>query len=177
MSTEIQVDKDRVVIGLGRLGLGLRETDQLMRTIGASQLASIRRTFREQGSPAGSWTPLSPNTIRRNPRRYGPGHKLLIGSSRLLNSIGWETFPGGVRIGTNLVYARVHQRGSADRKGAAIGPQARIAGRSTRRGRFQNIPPRPYVVFRPEDPARINDLAAAFVNRRISEAGLQGGAQ
>jgi phage virion morphogenesis protein len=223
MSTEIvQVAKERVVIALGRLRLGIRDNEELMRQIGASMLVSVRRTFREQGSPDGSWAPLSPNTIKRDPKRYGAGHKLLIGSGRLLNSITFAAFTGGVTIGTNVIYARVHQYGSADRSGAAIGPQARIEGRSVSveahtRGRrnkagdkfgvvdrhtydgfkivgrrrklvsgvsfegvrshqrFQNIPARPYMVFRPEDPARIRKLVVQYVNKVRDNAGLRPG--
>ncbi len=199
MSTAIvQVDSGRVVLALGRFQLGIRQNEELMRTIGASMLVSVRRTFREQGSPAGSWAPLAASTIRSNPKKYGPGHKLLIDKGTLLNSITFAPFSGGVTIGTNLVYARVQQEGSADRRGAAIGPQAKIAGRSvtvgahtrgsdfkTRIGRIrggrvkehqrhQNIPPRPYLVFRPEDPARIRGLVVAYVNRERKAAGLGG---
>ena len=224
MSTEIvQVDDKRVVLGLGRLRLGIQHNEELMRILGASQLVSVRRTFREQGSPSGSWVPLSPNTIARNPKKYGAGHKLLVDRGILLNSITFAVHTGGVSIGTNLVYARVQQEGSADRRGAAIGPQARIAGREVTVGRhsntrtrrraagdkfgtvdrhtsegfkikgrrrklvsgidvqttnvkehtrFQNIPPRPYLVFRPEDPARIRALTVAYVNRTGRSAGL-----
>lgn len=226
MSTElVQVEKDRVVVALGRLRLGIRENEELMRQIGASQLVSVRRTFRDQGVPADSWAPLSPNTIRRNPKKYGSGHKLLIDKGTLLNSITYAPFTGGVVVGTNLSYAAVHQYGSADRRGAAIGPQAKIDGRSVKVGRHsymrvrhskqgdkfgridhytsegfkikgkrrklvsglsikkievkehtrhQNIPPRPYLVFRREDPARIRGLVVAYVNKSKRDAGLAG---
>jgi phage gpG-like protein len=226
MSTElVQVDKERVVVALGRLRLSIRENEELMRQIGASQLVSVRRTFREQGVPADSWAPLSPNTVRRNPKKYGSGHKLLIDKGTLLNSITFAPFTGGVVVGTNLAYARVQQEGSADRRGAAIGPQAKIDGRSVTVGRhsymrvrhskqgdkfgtidrytsegfkikgkrrklvsgikvtktnvkeherFQNIPPRPYLVFRPEDPARIRGLVVVYVNKAKRDAGLAG---
>ena len=229
MSTEIvQVENGRVILALGRFQLGIRQNEELMRTIGAGQLVSVRRTFRESGSPAGSWAPLSPATVRRDPRKYGAGHKLLIDSGRLLNSISFAVFSGGVTIGTNLVYARVQQEGSADRAGAGVGPQARISGRSVRVGRssytfarhdeandkfgtvdrktsegfkikgrrrklssglkiesrdvkahqrFQNIPARPYLVIRPEDPARIRSTVVAYVNREARNAGLQAGGQ
>ncbi len=226
MSTEIvQVEKDRVVAALGHLSLNLRENEELMRILGASQLVSVRRTFRDQGSPANSWAPLSPNTIKRDPKKYGSGHKLLIDKGDLINSITYAPFTGGVVIGTNLVYARVQQEGSADRRGAAIGPQAKVDGRSVKVGRYsymsvrrrrqgdkfgridrytsegfkikgkrrklvsgisigttnvkahdryQNIPPRPYLVFRPEDPQRLRGLVVVYVNKSKREAGLAG---
>jgi phage gpG-like protein len=235
----IQVDDGRVVIGLKRFQLSLEQNEELMRQIGTSQLASIRRTFRDEGVPAGSWARLAPSTIARNPKLYGAGHKLLVRSGRLLNSINVRTVSHGmVVIGTNLVYAGVHQRGSRDR-GVAIGPrtaaeeQAQVSVRAHERyatpygsrlvlsarpsmavegpvmdgkrrkrqvaegprmGRYdrvrlegparrslvgsfqrhQNIPPRPYLVFRPEDPARIRGIAQRYVLEAEKKAGLGG---
>jgi phage gpG-like protein len=209
----VTVDAGQANIALSRFRLSLQENEELMTEIGASMLVSVRRTFREQGVPAGSWVPLSPNTIKRNPRIYGAGHKLLILSGRLLNSITFRVRRGGVDIGTVLKYAAVHQFGSRDR-GTAIGPQTeaesketayvkphsyfrlsqelgtgKLGGRTRRiqgpRGRqaisvightrHQNIPPRPYLVFRPEDPARIRGIVVRYINRAKQQAGLGSG--
>jgi phage gpG-like protein len=245
MATEvIQVDESRAVVALGRFHLSLQQHYELTRELGMSQLVSVRRTFREQGSPANSWVPLSPNTIKRDPKRYGPGHKLLINRGTLLNSITYAVQGNSVVIGTNLKYAAVHQFGSRDRT-AAIGPQTKAESeatvtvgehqrRQTRyvgsfeklKGEFvsrrvegpalegrkrvslrtrligprnlvtekikrigprnmtkvsaherhQNIPPRPYLVFRPEDPARIRGVVNRYVATAKKDAGL-GGAQ
>ncbi len=73
MATEvIKVDSSKALVALGRFRLSLQENDELMRQIGASMLLSVRRTFREQGVPANSWVPLSPNTVRRNPKKIRP---------------------------------------------------------------------------------------------------------
>jgi phage virion morphogenesis protein len=244
MATEvIQVDDSWAVVALGRFRLSLQQHDELLREIGMAQLVSVRRTFREQGSPANSWVPLSPNTIKRDPKRYGAGHKLLIGKGTLLNSINYAVQANGVVIGTNLKYAAVHQFGSRDRK-AAIGPQTKaqsmatvkvgehgrlesqFSGSRTRlkgpgyttarlegpafegkrrpslrtkltgprnlvtekirrigprnmskvsaHERHQNIPPRPYCGFRPEDPARIRGIVLRYVNKAKKQAGLEG---
>jgi phage gpG-like protein len=223
----VQVDDSRAIVAIGRFQLSLQQNQELMGEIGASQLLSIRRTFREGGSPAGSWVPLAPSTIRRNPRKYGAGHKLLIDKGDLLNSIGWRATPGSVTIGTSLKYAAVHQFGSRDRGGVAIGPitregsqatanvkahsytqtyhdragdrsgeverytstgfkikgrrRALVSGVGFRRvnvrqhDRHQNIPPRPYLVFRPEDPTRIRGIVVRYINRASVQAGLGGG--
>lgn len=213
MTTKIvQVDDSRVVVALGKFRLSLAENDELMQQIGQSQLLSVRRTFRDQGVPAGSWMPLAPSTIKSLGAKTA-GHKLLIRSSRLLNSIRADVGPGRVVIGTNLVYARVQQLGSRDRS-FGIGPRtaeqesavAKIGAHSYHRisgelgtgslphagrrkiqgprnakqvnvrahSRHQNIPPRPYLVFRPEDPARIRGLVTAYVNKAKQQAGLGG---
>ena len=212
MATEIvKVDDSRVVIALGKFRLSLTRNGELMQQIGNSQLLSVRRTFRDQGVPAGSWRPLAPSTIRALGAKAA-GHKMLIRSGRLLNSIHAESGPGRVVIGTNLVYAAVQQHGSrdfgygartAEQEASTIKVAARNysrisgelgtgnlphAGRRRIQGprnaktvnvrshsRHQNIPPRPYLVFRPEDPTRIRGLVLRYVNQAKKSAGLEGG--
>jgi phage gpG-like protein len=209
----VQVDSDRAQIALGKFRLSLEQNGELMQQLGMSQLLSVRRTFREQGSPAGSWMPLAPSTIRRNPKLYGAGHKLLILSGRLLNSIRiYQERPSQVLIGTSLVYAAVQQFGSRDR-GFGVGPRTleeekatvnvgehsyfrvshelgvgKLGGRRRRiqgprnarqvlvsaHTRHQNIPPRPYLVFRPEDPERLAGIAGRYVAQARKNAGLEG---
>lgn len=218
----VTVDDSKVLVNLGRFRLSLQQKEELMSEIGTSMLVSVRKTFRDQGVPAGSWAPLSPNTITRNPKKYGPGHKLLIDSGRLLNSITAITFPSSVTIGTSLVYAAVHQFGSRDRGSVAIGPRTKAQSeavvnvkersyyrrsaelgtdrmvKADRNGRMrstlmkiagprnaklvhtrahtrhQNIPARPFLVFRPEDGPRIRGIVVRYINKRAAEAGLGG---
>ena len=213
----VKVENGGALIALDRFGLSLRQRTSLLKEIAAGMLVSVRRTFREQGSPDNSWAPLAASTLRKKPN--GPGRKILIVSGRLLNSIQATSDDTSVTLGTNLIYARVQQEGSADRAGS-IGPQARIPGRSVsvpahRRvraavknlgygrhevldeagpmlvrariqgpvpgkvsdvaahERFQNIPARPYLVFRPEDQPRIQGQVIAFAVRAALQAGLQ----
>lgn len=209
----VQVDADRVVVGLGRFRLSLLQNRELMQEIANSQLQSIYQTFREEGSPSGSWLPLSPNTIRRDPNLYGAGHKLLVKSGYLRNSINAKVRPGMAIIAAPARYAAVHQFGSRDRS-AAIGPQseaeskavvnvkahsyARLSaelGSGLLRGRkrriqgprnmknvivgshvrHQNIPARPFLVFRAGDPARIRGIVQRYISNARSDAGLRGG--
>ena len=130
----ITVDQGRVVIALRNLQLNLQRREELLSAMGAAMLVSIRRTFREQGSPADSWVPLAASTIKRDPKKYGAGHKLLIDKGILLNSITFQAFSGGVVIGTNLIYARVQNDGSRDRTGGPSGPQAKLADRAVKVG-------------------------------------------
>ena len=218
----VQIDDAIVKIALGKFRLSLAQNGELMKDIGASMLLSVRRTFREQGSPAGSWMPLAPSTIKSNPKIYGAGHKLLIKSHDLVNSIGFDAEPGRVVIGTSLKYGPVHQFGSRDRGAVGVGPRTKamqdatvtvkehsygrlsaslgigrqaIVNQAQRRQivnraiagprnqmrvhvaghtRHQNIPARPYLVFRPEDPGRIQRLVNRFIRWVQAAAGLGG---
>lgn len=222
MNVVVEVDESKALVALGRFRLSLQENEELMSQIGASMLLSVRKTFRESGVPAHSWAPLSPNTIRSDPKKYGPGHKLLIDKGTLLNSITYRAQTGSVVVGTSLIYAAVHQFGSRDRGAVAIGPRTNAqseatvnvkehsyhrmapklgtsrAKRADRNGRIrstlakisgprnqklvhvrahtrhQNIPARPFLVFRPEDPKRIRGIVVRYVNLRAQAAGLGG---
>jgi phage gpG-like protein len=210
----IKIDDSNLRVGLGKLRLSLGGDEPLMRSIGLYMMGSVARTFRGKGSPAGSWRPLAPSTIRSDPKFYGARHKLLIGrTGRLFNSIHSEAGPGQVTIGTNLVYAAVHQFGSRDRGAMGEGPRTIWQDAATRsvkqhnrtwnqaslgkgilRGRqrlilgprnqkvvsvsahqrHQNIPARPYLVFRPEDRSRIRGLVLSYIRRSSEAAGLGG---
>ncbi|MFC6645450.1 phage virion morphogenesis protein [Granulicella cerasi] len=199
----------------------------LLKIFGELMRASIARTFRDEGSPAGSWPQLAASTLRSH--RYKGFHKLLVLSGRLFGSISYTVDGNSLTVGTALAYASVHQYGSADRRGGSIGAQSRISGRSVTVGaytrlraiyygtrevtlgsgrvvrvpvamnagksgrkkvayegprqlmdvraheRFANIPARPFVVFRPEDPARLLEATQAYLAHR-GGAQIVGGA-
>jgi phage virion morphogenesis protein len=127
----------------------------LLRVAGAAMQSSIMQTFREEGSPAGSWAPLAASTLKKYGKK-GPGHKLLVMSGRLRNSITQKVDGNRLLIGSNVIYARIHQLGGA-------------AGRS----HASKIPARPYLVFRPEDPARIAKAMDVFIDDAIRKEGLK----
>lgn len=128
--------------------------EPLLRAAGAVMAGSIVQTFRDEGSPAGSWAPLAPSTLKRL-KGKAAGHKLLIQTGRLRNSIAQEIDGKTLRIGSNVIYARIHQEGG-------------LAGR----GHKAHIPARPYLVFRPEDPERIAKAMEAVVEDAIRQEGL-----
>jgi phage virion morphogenesis protein len=126
--------------------------EPLLKIAGQVMQGSIERTFREQGSPAGSWAPLAASTLKRG--RGGVGRKILIRSGRLKNSISYQVAGRTLTIGTNLKYAAVQQVGG-------------VAGRrgpfKKKQGRRPVIPARPYLVFRPEDPQRMADAMGRYI--------------
>ena len=146
----------------------------------ASQVmrGSIAETFAEEGSPAGSWPALAPFTIRKL-GAAAAGHKLLIMSGRLRNSITHVIEGSRLIIGTNLVYAGIHQFGGYAGRSS---PSPRTLSRHSARQakgfhgpvgfRRPFIPPRPYLVFRPEDPERMREGMEIYINAQARMAGL-----
>jgi phage virion morphogenesis protein len=140
---------------------------------------SFDRTFREQGSPAGSWKPLAAWTrtgaankihyrkgklLRGRTARGAalePGRLMLIKSGRLKNSITYQVTGNQLVMGSNLKYAAIQQLGGvAGRKGPF----------KKKDGRRPYIPARPYLVFRPEDPQRIAAAMERYLDARMQQS-------
>ena len=160
---EIQVDDQRVRDLLNQLDRKLKDLRPVFEEYGELLVTSIARNFEVGGryKAAGDWrggsrkwVPNSVVTIFKNKKgifkkksglltkkgeKLLAGKKVLIDSEALLNSVNWSANRTGVEVGTNRVYAAIHQFGGK-------------AGR----GRKVTIPARPYLVVQPED---INQMA------------------
>ena len=199
----IRIDADKVRNALGRFAAAMQPArrQKLMQSLGDAQLVSIYRTFAEEGSPAGSWPPLSAATLSWRKRK--PGGKLLIGRGILRNSIRVVADTVRAVIGTGIRYAEVHQFGwSGAQKVGSYSYTRRVKQRDrlaavaivNRNGRQQRvrkkamsgvafvtvrpftriirIPARPYLVFRPEDPSRLQQMVDTWAAQQASDAGL-----
>jgi phage virion morphogenesis protein len=158
---QIRVNDQQVRVALANFTQRINR-GSLLKIAGAVMRGSIEQTFRDQGSPAGSWAPLAASTLKRDKLR-GVGRQILIRSGRLKNSITYAEIEDRLIIGTNLKYAAVHQLGGE----AGRRPPFKKKG-----GRRANIPARPYLVFRPEDPARMKSGMEAFIAAQAKESGL-----
>jgi len=106
------------------------------------------RRFEESRAPDGTpWPPLSPVTLARSKRRR-KGAKPLFNQGRFRNSIAWTVRGDAIVVGTNVVYARIHQYGG-------------YAGR----GRKVRIPARPYLGITEEDRREAERLLKEWLQR------------
>lgn len=198
-SVVVKCDASHVTVSLRNYALSLSAKEQLLGVIGLGQLKSVRQTFRESGP---GWPPLSENSLRW--RKYSSGHKLLIVSGMLLNSITFAVEGNSVVIGTGLSYAGVQQFGfdgsqsvkpySYVRRQRSRDVFSKTAGMNklgrkytaTKRvasgiatvnvrafSRHIHIPARPFLVFRPEDPARIQTEVETWTKQAAHQAGLE----
>jgi phage gpG-like protein len=196
----VQCDATHVTVSLRQFALSLQAKYELLRIIGLGQLESVRKTFRDSGM--GSWLPLS--EASRRWRKYSGGHKLLINTGLLLNSITFAPQGNSVVIGTVLNYAGIHQYGfngaqsvkpysyvRRQRSRDTFAKQAitnklgrrQTVTRKTSSGiatvnvhgftRHIHIPARPFLIFRPEDPARIQEEVQTYVNQAAKASGLE----
>lgn len=122
----------------------------VLRSFGAYMEGSIQKNFDAGGRPV-KWAPLAAGTKliwlkRRKTWRTQKGNLSKIGraaasgripltdTARLRRSIRATVLANGVMLGTNLIYAAIHQFGGQ-------------AGR----GKKVSIPARPYLLFQDED--------------------------
>lgn len=135
--------------------------EPLLRIAGQVMRGSIEQTFRDQGSPAGSWLPLALSTLKRG--KGGAGRKMLIQSGRLKNSITYKVSGNTLTIGSNLIYAAIqHLGGVAGRRGPF----------KKKGGKRAVIPARPYLVLRPEDPQKIQAAQERYIAASAAAEGL-----
>lgn len=144
--------------------------------IGELLVRSTEDRFRDQQDPEGSsWAPLSAATLKRK-----KGNKILTESRRLRDSIVYHAAGDALQVGTNVVYAAVHQFGSGAEPAKipaherlvkqAFGKQlrypvwARVKGFS----RQQNIPARPFLGVSADDREQILEILQDHIEMALT---------
>ncbi|WP_243092582.1 phage virion morphogenesis protein [Thermus hydrothermalis] len=138
--------------------------EEVKRAIAEGITSRTLRRFDEQRAPDGSpWPPLSPATLmaevgpRDRLKRGGISaraqrrmalRKALVRTGRLKNSISWKVAGNAIAVGTNVLYARIHQFGG-------------LAGRN----RKVPIPARPFLGISREDQEEAAELLRAWLRR------------
>lgn len=142
------------------------ERRALMRGIAGDMHAAVEDNFAAQGRPR--WADLKSVNISR-----GAGYKILQASGRLAASIGMSADDTTARVGTNLVYARIHQFGGrtkahvirAKNKKALytpFGPRKQVNHPGS------VIPARPYLVLTERDLRKIERRGENFLKALIA---------
>jgi phage virion morphogenesis protein len=85
------------------------DTRGMFDAIGAALVVSTQRRFEEGKAPDGSLWPPSL-------RALAEGGKTLVETARLMQSITHNAFQGSVEVGTNVLYAAIHQFGGTIRQ-------------------------------------------------------------
>lgn len=113
--THLQVDTrgiERLARRIERLARKRASGDSLLHAIGFEvENQTRRRIADEKVAPDGTpWPDLSP----RYAQTRHAGHSLLQGEGDLLDSIQYQVSGDQVEVGSNLVYAAIHQFGGAE---------------------------------------------------------------
>ncbi len=146
----VEIDDRRLKAVLKKLDTRTRNLKPAFEEIGELGVSSVTRNFEVGGRyrAAGSWRggsnkwqPLSPVTLKKK-----RGRGILLESTNLLNSINWSADRESVEIGSNRVYAAIHQFGGE------AGP-----------GKKVTIPARPYLVLQSGDLEEIADILGDYL--------------
>ncbi|MBF0423988.1 MAG: phage virion morphogenesis protein [Magnetococcales bacterium] len=118
-----------------------------MRAIGEHLITTTQtERFDAQKDPQGNtWTPLAEST-----KKHKKHSTILDESSRLRNSIHYDAGPNEVRVGTDVIYAAIHQ----------LGGQAGRGYRAT-------IPARPYLGISDDDQVRITEILQDYLAQAV----------
>lgn len=166
---EIKFDSGKVLDALGRLQRSVADASPVMAQIAGVMHDAVEENFAQQGRP--KWLGLSRATleghilgkargskrgIRKDGRisktvaNHAAGRMILQNSGQLAGSISESHDSNSASVGTNKIYAAIHQFGGK-------------AGR----GRKVTIPARPYLSMTPEDEDRIVGKVDAYLKSVI----------
>ncbi len=166
MQVDVEIKDSEVKRVFTRLMRNAKNLTPAFREIGEIVRSSVVKNFQAGGRPE-KWVPTKIRSIymaylgrgKRKRKaytlrggftkgftRYTSGKKTLIDRARLQNSITARAETNRVVVGTDLVYARIHQLGG-------------MAGRN----RKVKIPARPYLLVQDEDWAPIGQCLRGFL--------------
>lgn len=148
MRVDVSGDLRRFQDKLGRLAR-LNFTE-LHTQVGHAVLNSTLQRFKDGVDPDGKPWPKSQRVLGKQPGRKGrKGTKTLIDTGRLRSSLTVVASPDEAVVGSNTIYARIHQYGG-----------------KTGRGRAVKMPARPYLGVNDDD----RKIIGAIVEDAIEEA-------
>lgn len=149
---EVDVDSDEVRRAMGNLVLNSARLQPVFEDIGAALLTSTQQRFEDEEDPEGEeWEELAERTQKRrvSKRRVrGPDHKLRV-TGQLLGSLTYLADNSELALGSNKVYAALHQMGGTG--DMPPGPAA--------------VPARPYLGISQDDEDEIAAVLAEHVQR------------
>ena len=167
VSMGIKIEDDRVRGLLTRIQRRMADLTPAMKIIGETVRTSVIRNFEVGGRPR--WKPLSPVTLARR-----KGKKILMRqgfAGGLAGSIHWKAYSDRAVIGTNKIYAAVHQFGAKKGSFGAFTFTVREHMRRIRSGGkvrvrehkrtvrlpWGDIPARPFLMVQREDWEEIRE--------------------
>lgn len=149
----LTLDSAAVDSALARLLAAAGDLTPALKNIGEYEAGATRRRFIEATDPEGQpWAALNPLYAQT---KKGPG--ILRGQTRSLSQIIWQLADGGVVIGSNEVYARIHNEGGTIRPKDAAALVFSMGGQ-TFRVKSVTIPKRKFLGFNAADQARILEI-------------------
>jgi phage virion morphogenesis protein len=183
VNIRVRWDDRGVKTAFRNLGRQVDNLSPVFKDIGEALLRSVEGRFAAQVDPDGKrWKPLSARTKKRK-----RGNKILTERRRLRRSIVYKAARDGVEVGTNVIYAAIHQLGGKVKQKARTQVMAfkrggRLMSRSAARrskaksirvafasigARELKIPARPYLGLSSADVREILMLVHEHLERAL----------
>jgi phage virion morphogenesis protein len=143
----ITIDSARLTAALKRLAAAGRDLSPAMRMAAGIMADSVEENFEAEGRP--KWQSLAASTLRQRAKEGSTG-KILQRRGDLARSITRHCDATSATVGTNSVYAAIHQFGGQ-------------AGR----GRKVTIPARPFLTLGDDDEEDIVQSFARFLGEAV----------
>lgn len=156
----IRLEGDTAVRGV--LALAARKLANplpLWEKIGNALVVSTQVRFEREVDPSGNPWP-------RSIRALLTGGKTLTDTARLRSSLTYEASRTGVAVGTNVIYAAVHQFGATIRAKTPFGLLFKIGGQFRRKMEV-TIPRRAFLGLDAEDEAEVIALAEEYLAQSV----------
>jgi phage virion morphogenesis protein len=142
----------------------LKDTEPLFNEIGLALVTSTGFRFEQERDPDGNPWPQSLRAM------FTSG-KTLTDTALLVNSITYEASDDSVAVGTNLIYAAIHQFGGTIKSKTKSGLWFRTVGNGDwARAKSVEIPQRSFLGLSDDDEDTIQDITEAYLNRLIGAA-------
>jgi phage virion morphogenesis protein len=163
----VELEADEALAKLGAAVERLEHPAPLYDIIGAMLVTSTQQRFERQAGPDGtSWPPSF--------RAMMEGGRTLFDGGDLFRSLTHEATDQGVEVGTNVLYAAIHQFGGTIR--AKDGGMLHFSiGGADVFVREVNMPARPFLGLDAADTDAIEELAADYIVAPLVAGGADAG--
>jgi phage virion morphogenesis protein len=171
-SVTFSFDWDEARAAFGRLERVMSDTTPITRAIGTGLVTSTQDRFDDEVSPDGAaWAPLNP-TYAAGKRGAGILRESAMRGG-LQGSITYRAGRSDVQVGSNKVYAGVHQGGAVITPKSADRLVFRLGNRVVH-ARSVTIPARPFVGISSDDQVMILDVIEGGLARALGSGPSSG---
>ena len=124
---------------LGKAAHKLGDTQALMESVGDALVSGTLKRFQDEEDPTGKKWPKSKRAAKKD-------GQTLTDTALLRRSVDYAATSDKVMVGSNLPYARIHQKGGKTGKGHKV-----------------DMPDRPYLGVSEEDMDEVRETVADFL--------------
>ena len=163
ITINVKIEDREVREMLAKVQARLKDLTPVMKIIGQTIRTSVIKNFEKGGRPM-PWKPSARASIK--------GDKTLIDTTRLMRSITSKGYSDRAEVGTNVIYAAIHQLGGRT-KPHIIKPRnakaLKIPGigfRKSVKHPGSKIPARPFLLVQNEDWKEIKEELREFIFKK-----------